>query len=212
MEKNVIAAQFKSKTFAAIYDQKYFGEKDWETLHSHIKDDYVGDTMQILDKICTPAQILKMTQKGKIKMVRHARWIASSGHQTNSRGYILDNAIGLGSLAVAMSAQKSFDYNQIRAILGGSQEGTEAVQGVSRQKLHLNLSAFLRKNPGTLGAQTSRTFGTSGIFQELGITEKIGENRVSVKNRNHPLIVLTVDVLEGFAETTFVDMLSKSKD
>lgn len=187
---------------------------DLDVLMGHLDGcSYLPAVLATLDMIATPETIAKMPQKGIVKTVRHAKWIASDGLATNKRGgFILDPAIGMLSCIVGLTSQPRIGFHDAHAVMGGSQEGAAPIGGVSRAKLHRVLPNIIRRASGTLSAQASRTVGAGkkeGIFSALGITGKTDGHGFTVLNRNHFLIVATCDVLNRLSETTIVEMMGE---
>ncbi len=200
-------SQVNSVNLAWILSQS-IGQKDRETLDGHIAVEYLPAIESILDSWVNVAQLQGMTQKGWVKIVRHARWVASDGLARNARGgSVCDAAISMVSVIVALTPQKTISFHDAHALGGGSQEGATQVAGVSRARLHRVAPELIRRASGTLSAQYSRTVGKSGIFGNLGITAKSSAHGFDVIERNHPLVIMTADVLNRLSDTTIVELL-----
>jgi hypothetical protein len=202
-----------SRTLTAALAMNLGSDRD--VMLGHLDCSYLPAVLATLDTICTPEAIQRMPQKGIIKTVRHAKWIASDGLALNKRGgFILDPAIGMLSCIVGLTSQARIGFHDAHAVMGGTMEGSTQVGGVSRAKLHKLLPSIIRRNAGTLSAQSSRTVGAGkkeGIFSALGITSKVDGHGFTVLNRNHPLILATCDTLNRMSETTIVEMMDAAE-
>lgn len=202
----------KSPVLSFILAQDLKSDRD--TLMGHLDQarDYLPAVCAILDAWTTPEQLKGCPQKALIKLVRHARWVATDGLALNKRGgNILDSAIGLISCIVALSAQDRVSFHDAHAVCGGTQEGATQVKGVSRARLHKVLPDVVRRAAGTLSAQHSRTVGKNGVFGALGITSKSDAHGFAVVNRNHPMVIMTADVLNRLSDTTIVNILGNQE-
>lgn len=183
-------------------------KSDKETCEGHASVSYAPAMDAILGTWMQPADVSKLGAKKLTKLVRHARWIASDGLARNARGgSILDSAIGMTAVICALTSQPRVSFADAHALGGGSQEGAAQINGVSRARLHKVAPGLIKRAAGTLSAQYSRTVGKNSIFLHLGITQNGDAHGFSVVSRNHPLIVMTADVLNRLSETTIVEIL-----
>lgn len=149
----------------------------------------------------TPDIVEGMTNQKAVMCIAQAGLFIATGviGVKGDRGRALRPSLAVLMFAVATAQQPRIGFADARYLVGARETDPNAINGVSRAKLHSVLGGI--KCSGTVRTQVSQlACSPASLMGALGITRKVDAHTFEIVSKGHPLVVAYCDALESASE------------